>query len=37
VSDGIEIEDSEEVIEHSLKIGADITEISVEMVTEDGI
>jgi hypothetical protein len=36
VSDAIEIADSEEVIEHSLRIGEGSQEISAVMVTEDG-
>ena len=36
MSKGIEIADSEEVIEHSIRIGEGTREISAEMVTEDG-
>ena len=36
VSEGIEIADSVEVIEHSIMIGEGTREISAEMVTEEG-
>ena len=36
VSEGIEIADGEEIVEHSIRIGEGTREIFAEMVTEDG-